>query len=163
MNEDATNTATRPDDKMDEIEEMFTPAQPTAEQLAWLRDRVEGQDVLLASQLRRFRQQEGWTHEQLAGHLGLTTEGLDRLGLAGRPRGDRFAADVRAIAAANGVPDLQLMQLLRNVESRAAFVGSAAARRIVAAARDHDDPTPVTESPRPRGTEEPDQPEDHRR
>ncbi len=160
MNEDASNTATRPDDDMVET---FTPVPPTAEQLAWLRERVAGRDILLASLLRRFREQEGWSHEQLAGHLGLTTEGLDRLGLAGRPRADRFAADVRAIAAANGVPDQQLMQLLRNVESRAAFVGSPAARRIVAAARDHDDPTPATEAPRPPGTEEPDQPEDHRR
>ncbi len=161
MNEDAKNTATRPDDETDET---FTPTPPTTEQLAWLRDRVAGQDVLLASQLRRFREQEGWTHEQLAGHLGLTAEGLDRLGLAGQPRSDRFAGDVRAIAAANGVPDLQLMQLLRNVESRAAFVGSAAARRIVAAARDHDDPAPpAAGEPRPRDTDEPDQPEDTRR
>ncbi len=158
MNEDAKNTATRPDDEMDET---FTPVPPTMEQLAWLRGRVAGQDVLLASQLRRFREQEGWTHDQLAAHLGLTAQGLDRLGLAGRPRSDRFAADVRAIATANGVPDLQLMQLLRNVESRAAFVGSAAARRIVAAARDHDDPAPpATGEPRPHDTDEPDQPDD---
>lgn len=161
MNEDANHAATRLEDEAEE--DTFIPTPPTANQLAWLRDHVSDQELSLGSQLRRFREQEGWTHEQLAGHLGLTTEGLDRLGLAGRPRKDRFAIDVRAIAAANGVPDLQLMQLLRTVESRAAFVGSPAAQRFVAAARDHDDPSPSSAEDRLRQASEPEQPEDNHR
>lgn len=161
MNEDANDAATRPVDDADD--ETFIPTPPTANQLAWLRDRVSDQDLSLGSQLRTFREQEGWSHDQLASHLGLTAEGLDRLNLAGRPRKDRFAADVRAIASANGVPDLQLMQLLRTVESRAAFIGSPAARRIVAAARDHDDQTPSPAEDRLRQASEPEQPEDNHR
>lgn len=161
MNEDANIAATRPEDDADD--EKLIPTPPTADQLAWLRDRAAIRESALGSQLLRFREQEGWTHEQLADHLGLTSEGLDRLSLAGRPRKDRFAADVRAIAAANGVPDLQLMQLLRAVESRAAFVGSPAARRIVAAARDHDDQTPSPAEQRLREAIEPEQTEDNHR
>ena len=161
MNEDATHSATRPDEDADD--ETFIPTQPTADQLAWLRDRAATRESALGSQLFRFREQEGWTHEQLADHLGLTSEALDRLSLAGRPRRDRFAADVRAIAAANGVPDLQLLQLLRMVESRAAFVGSPAARRTVAAARDHDDQSPSPAERRLREAGEPEQPEDTQR
>lgn len=157
MNEDAKKTATRPDD------ETFTPTPLSPAQLAWLRDRTAQNDRLLASQLRRYRDQEGWTHEQLASHLGLTVEGLDRLGLAGRPRSDQFAADVRALARSSGASDSQLMHLLRAVESRAAFTGSAAVRRIVAAARDHDEPEPNAETPRPRGAAEDDRPEDTHR
>ncbi len=161
MNEDANNVATRPDDDADD--ETFRPTPLTADQLAWLRDRAAIRDSALGSQLLRFREQEGWTHEQLADHLGLTPEGLDRLSLSGRPRKDRFAADVRAIAADSGVPDLQLMQLLRAVESRDAFVGSQAARRIVAAARDHDDQTPSPAEQRLREASEPEQSEDDHR
>ena len=161
MNEDATHSATRPDDDADD--ETFIPTPLSVEQLAWLRDRAATRESALGSQLLRFREQEGWTHAQLAGHLGLTPEGLDLLSLAGRPRKDRFAADVRAIAADSGVPDLQLMQLLRTVESRAAFVGSPAARRIVAAARDHDDQEPSPAERRLRAASEPEQPEDNHR
>ena len=161
MNEDANNAATRPDEDPDD--ETFVPTPMTAHQLAWLRGRAAIRESALGSQLLRFREQENWTHEQLADHLGLTPEGLDQLSLAGRPRKDRFAADVRAIAAANGVADVQLMQLLRTVESRAAFVGSPAARRIVAAARDHDDQTPSPAEQRLREASQPEQPEDNHR
>ncbi len=161
MNEDANLAATRLEDEADE--DTFIPTPPTANQLAWLRDHLSEQELSLGSQLRTFREQEGWSHEQLASHLGLTIEALDRLSLAGRPRKDRFAADVRAIAAANAVPDLQLMQLLRTVESRAAFIGSPAARRIVAAARDHDDQTLSPAEVRLREANEPEQPEDNHR
>lgn len=161
MNEDANSSATRPVDDADD--DTFVPTPLTADQLAWLRDRAATRESALGSQLLRFREQEGWTHNQLADHLGLTPEGLDQLSLAGRPRKDRFAADVRAIAADSGVPDLQLMQLLRTVESRAAFVGSPAARRIVAAARDHDDQTPSPAEQRLREAIEPEQTEDNLR
>lgn len=161
MNEDATNTATRPDDEPDDAS--FVPTPPTPEQLAWLRERTSQDDAALASRLRRYREQEGWSHDDLAVHLGLTAAGLDRLGLSGIPRPDRFAADVRAIAAANGVGAEQLMHLLRAVESRDAFTGSAAARRIVAAARDHDDPTPSGDHPDQSAPASDERPEDNHR
>lgn len=161
MNEDATNTATRPDDEPDDGS--FVPTPPTPEQLAWLRERTGHDDAALASRLRRYREQEGWSHDQLAAHLGLTPASLDRLGLSGVPRTDRFAVDVRAIAAANGVGAEQLMHLLRAVESRDAFTGSAAARRIVAAARDHEDPVPTEDRPGQSIPASDDRPEDNHR
>lgn len=157
MNEDATNSATRPGD------EPLEPAPPSTAQLAWLRDRSAGNDGLLASTLRRHREAEGWTHEDLASHLGLTPEELDRLGLAGQPRTDQFAADVRAIARANGVNDMQLLHIIRAVQSRNAFRGSAAARGFVAAARDHDEPEPEPDERPHDQRPDPDRPEDTRR
>ena len=161
MHEDATNSATRPDDEPDDP--VFVPTPPTPDQLAWLRERSGGDDAALASRLRRYREQEGWSHDQLAAHLGLNVASLDRLGLSGIPRSDRFAGDVRAIAAANGIVAEQLMHLLRAVESRNAFTGSAAARRIVAAARDHDDPTPAEDGPGAPSATSDDRPEDNYR
>lgn len=161
MNEDAADGATRPDD--DNGNETFPPAPMTADQLARLRDRLSTNNRFLASTLRRYREAEGWTHDQLASHLGLTPDGLDRLGLTGQPRPDRFGADVRAIAGASGVSDFQLMHLLRAVESRDAFTGSSAAQRIVAAARDHDEPEPDPDEPEPNVRPEDHRPEDNAR
>lgn len=159
MTEDANDTATRPDHDTDD--DTFTPVPLTAEQLAALRERLSTNHRFLAKTLRRHREAEGWSHDQLASHLGLTPDGLDRLGLVGQPRADRFAADVRAIASANSVSDFQLMHLLRAVESRDAFTGSAAARGFVAAARDHDEPELEPEEKDVRGATDHDRPEDN--
>lgn len=118
---------------------LVDPGPPTASQLAYLRDRIGSREVMLASQLRRYREQEGWTHDELAGHFGISAEALDRLGLSGRPRADRYAADVRAIAATNGVSDFQLIQVLRAADVAVAFgPGATGTRRFLVAARDHD-------------------------
>ena len=149
MTEDARGPATRDDDEDD-----FTPTPPTSDQLAWLRRRLSLNDRFLGYDLNRYQEMEAVSDTQLAAFFGTSPDQLNKLRLAGRPRPERYNADVREIARANGVSDFQLIKVLRAVQFDTAVAASPIAGRLLAAARDYDGEQ--SDHPTPAVAEDPD-------
>jgi hypothetical protein len=97
--------------------------------------------ALLAGPLRLYKEQEGLDDRQLAAMLGCAPEAIPRLALCKRPRpAPHFREDVERIASFIHADTLQLMMLIRALESREALSHRpATARPALLAARDHDE------------------------
>ncbi len=107
--------------------------------------RAAADPFFLASALEAYRSRTGMDESELASFLGTTREGLRRMALCRRPRGEGagFRSDVERIAAYAGASARALAQLLREVEwweaVEAASAGEQAAGRAILAAREREE------------------------
>jgi hypothetical protein len=97
--------------------------------------------TLLAGPLQLYKEQEGLDDQRLAAKLGCAPEAIPRLALCKRPRpAPHFREDVERIASFIHADMLQLMMLIRAVESREALSRRAdPTQPALLAARDHDE------------------------
>jgi hypothetical protein len=101
--------------------------------------RLRGDASFLASAMQDYARSEDVDGAGLAQRLGIGVDELGPLGLCRRPSGDRFAADVRAIARRFGIDEMLLAELVRRSDALGALrTGRGAAGRLVAAARDRE-------------------------
>jgi hypothetical protein len=105
---------------------------------------AEGFPIFLAAVFARYRAAERIDDGELARRLAIDPQQLDALALCRRPRPDRFAQDVTAIATRFGADAGALAAIVRQVDALGAFVGASSANQVVAA-RDADDEPPAPE------------------
>lgn len=127
-------------------EESFQPIPMTPAQLAFTWRRLVDDSHYLANLLHRYQQDEGWSDATLAEFLGTDLNGLYQTGVAGMPRPASVMADIKAIAGASGINAMRLAQIHQAVQSRDTFRGADRTRRVLAAARDHDDAPPADDA-----------------
>ena len=113
----------------------FEPSHARLVQLA------QERPTLLAGPLHLFKEQEGLDDRLLAAKLGCEAEAIPRLALCKRPRpAPHIRQDVERIASFIHADLLQLMMLIRALESREALSRRhETARPALLAARDHDE------------------------
>jgi hypothetical protein len=98
--------------------------------------------TLLAGLLFAYQEQEGLDEPGLAAFLGCDVGALARLALCRRLRAQTpfFRADIERVAQFVGANPLQLVKLIRAVETRAAFQQATdVPSPLLLAARDHED------------------------
>jgi hypothetical protein len=83
--------------------------------------RASAHPPFMAWLLARFQEQQAYSRSQLAAYLGLPPGQLPRLALCLRPRQDRFAEDVAAIAARVGCSPTPLADLVHRGHRRQAL------------------------------------------
>jgi hypothetical protein len=129
--------------------------------------RLTGRDPQwLGYWLRRHRRTEGLTAGRLAGHLGLSMEGLMLLSLCRTPQDDSFQEDLVVVCRRTGANLAALAQLLRQEQGLAQWAGQSPPVRgwLMAASDQAAQPGPKPpEAPSPSpGDEEPHGHEDPR-
>jgi hypothetical protein len=98
--------------------------------------RLSNDRTFLASALQAFAASEGLDSAGLAAYLGCEPHALGRLGLCRRPRDDRFAQDVDAIAERFALPPDILAGVVRRAEVLEALRAAESEAEVMAAARD---------------------------
>lgn len=128
--------------------------------LARFARRLRNDTSFMSGVLAVYQMQEHLSDEALAEQLQITPPMLSRLALCRRPQADRFAEQVRQIAAYIGVNAAALAQMIRQVEALQQLstmppiadsateprAASAPMSGLLAAARDHEEPADESEA-----------------
>ncbi len=127
----------------DETRGQSSPGETSPELLRYAARRAEERPGFLAWVFAGYRGEEGLDDAGLARVLDMPIEQISAMALCLRPRADRFAEDVRAIAERFGANPARLATLIRQVEATQALreaVEATGWRQVAAAARDAEEP-----------------------